>query len=279
MVLALVVIVLLVVALGATAYLLVAARRDLDSLRADRDETESRRVATAADLDTLRVRHSDTERDLADRVEQLDAERDRLATTKKRAETAEKALRDLQVRLDEATAKSESVATTLDEVRAELAQVTEQLENAGEGGDAGALWALEIARSERRWQASVAPGMDLPSPFEQTDDALKLAVEVEASALREEVGTRIDVAWALDADLPDQASLLVLRLAQELLADAASRAETLELRVGLEDDSAGVAVALRALDEEGTIVPVALPPLASGRVRPGEDGVWVVTRN
>jgi len=25
--------------------------------------------------------------------------------------------------------------------------------------------------------------------------------------------------------------------------------------------------------------PVALPPLASGRVRPGEDGVWVVTRN
>jgi DNA repair exonuclease SbcCD ATPase subunit len=227
----------------------------------------------------LRVRHSDTERDLADRVEQLDVERDLLATAKARADAAEKALRDVQQRLDDVTAKSESVASTLDEVRAELAEATTQLENAGEGGgDAGALWALEIARSERRWQASVAPGMDLPSPFEQTDDALKLAVEVEASALREEVGTRIDVAWSLDADLPDQASLLVLRLAQELLADAASRAETLELRVGLEDDSAGVAVALRALDEEGSVVPVALPPLASGRVRPGEDGVWVVTR-
>jgi hypothetical protein len=42
----------------------------------------------------------------------------------------------------------------------------------------------------------VAPGIDLPSPFDDTIDALKLAVEVEASALREEVGTRIDVAWS-----------------------------------------------------------------------------------
>jgi hypothetical protein len=118
--------------------------------------------------------------------------------------------------------------------------------------------------------------MDLPSPFAGAPDPLKLAVEVEASALREEVGTQIDVAWDLQLELPDEASLLVLRLAQELLADAAARAETLELRVASEDG--GVAVELRALDEEGAEVAVLLPQLSSGRVRPSEGGVWVVSR-
>lgn len=213
---------------------------------------------------------------LAERDAELSAERERADTAKARAGTAEAALRDTHAHLEAALRESESVSTTLDAVREELAAATAKLATAGDSADAAALWALEIARSERRWHLSVSPGMDEPSPFEHTDDALRLAVEVEASALREEVGTRIDVAWQLDSELPDEASLLVLRLAQELLADAATRAETLELTVGAEDD--GVAVALRALDEEGSIVPVALPPLASGRVRPGDDGVWVVTR-
>lgn len=278
MVVAVVVIVLLAVALAVVAYLLVVTRGEVAALRLERDALQSTRDTVEADLEALRARHSDTERDLADRGEQLESERLRLNAAKARAETAEKALRDAQTRLDEATAKSASVASALEEVRAELAAATEQLESTVDAGDASALWALEIARSERRWQLSVSPGMDMPSPFDDTDDPLRLAVEVEASALREEVGTRIDVAWALSTPLPDQASLLVLRLAQELLADAAARAETLELRVGLEDESSGVALALRALDEEGSVVPVALPPLASGRVQPGEDGVWVVMR-
>jgi hypothetical protein len=217
------------------------------------------------------------ERDLGERDVQLDDTRRDLDAAVQRAETAELALRDAQARVDAAQAESASAADALEAARTELAAATEALDAAaGENGDAHDLWALELTRSERRWQLSVAPGIGVPSPFDDAEDPLRLAVEVEASALREEVGTQIDVAWELEHPLPDEASLLVLRLAQELLADAAARAETLELRVGPEDG--GVALELRALDEEGADVPVLLPELSSGRVRPSDTGLWVVSR-
>lgn len=248
----------------------ITAQAQLDAALA---ESRATKATLDEELDTVRD-------DLAAMRSQLEDTRDELERTAGRADTAEAALRDARDHLESALLESESVSTTLDAVREELVAATTALASASDGADASALWALEIARSERRWQLSVAPGMDLPSPFATAPDQLKLAVEVEASALREEVGTRIDVAWDLSIELPEEASLLVLRLAQELLADAAIRAETLELRVGPGDDGEdGVAVALRALDEEGELVPVALPPLAAGRVRPTEAGVWVVARS
>jgi hypothetical protein len=274
---AIVVIVLLVLGLAAVLYLYVRTRAELATALVHNAEVEARRQETSELLDDEREARVATEQDVADLDRELAHARNEIAAATKRAEIAEAAVREAQSRLDAAVAESTSVAVTLDAVRTELATATAALASAStESTDAPALWALELARSERRWQMSVSPGIDVPSPFEDTADPLRLAVEVEASALREEVGTRIDVAWDVDAELPDEASLLVLRLAQELLADAAVRAETLELRVGSEDE--GVAVALRALDEDGDVVPVALPELASGRVRPGEDGVWVVTR-
>lgn len=276
MVLAVVVIVLLVAVVGALVAVLVQTRGELDALRRRAEELDRSYTSTSAELEAEQERLAELERSLEAREAELAEARERGDAARTRAESAEAALRETHERLEAALRESASVSSTLEAVREELAATTAKLASAGDSADAAALWALEIARSERRWQLSVSPGMDLPSPFEDTDDPLRLAVEVEASALREEVGTRIDVAWELDTVLPDEASLLVLRLAQELLADAASRAETLELRVGPEDD--GVAVALRAHDEDGSVVPVALPPIASGRVRPGEDGVWVVSR-
>ncbi|HEX7094761.1 MAG TPA: hypothetical protein VF183_02685 [Acidimicrobiales bacterium] len=280
-----VVVIVLLVALGlATANQLARARRDLEHAKQRIEQLDRDHAAATAELEERAARVAEAEqtieeleRSLAERARELDAERDRAEAQRARAESAEDALRDTHTRLEAALAESAEVSSTLEAVRAELAATTAKLEAAAENPDAAALWALELARSERRWQLSVAPGMDLPSPFEDVDDPLRLAVEVEASALREEVGAQIDVAWQLDTALPDEASLLVLRLAQELLAHAATRAETLELRVGPEDG--GVAVALRALDEEGAVVPVALPPIASGRVRPGDDGMWVVSRS
>jgi hypothetical protein len=278
MVIAIVVIVVLVVALVASGWLLAQTRREVVTAQDRLAELDAAHEDTTRRLDEERQRREAREHDLGQRDVELDDTRRDLATAERRAADAQAALTETQQRLDAAIAETESVTTTLETVRAELATATAALATVHESepADSGALWALELARSERRWQLSVSPGIDLPSPFDDAPDPLKLAVEVEASALREEVGTQIDVAWDLDAHLPDEASLLVLRLAQELLADAAARAETLELRVGAEDD--GVAVELRALDEEGVEVPVLLPELASGRVRPGDGGVWVVAR-
>jgi hypothetical protein len=278
MLIAVVLLVLLAVALVAAGVVLARTRRELIAAQDRALELEAEVATTTRLLAEEKLRREAREQDLGQRDVELDEVRRDLATAEKRADAAEVALHDAQLRLDAAVAESTSVSQTLETVRAELASASASLASIGgaDAADASALWALELARSERRWQLSVAPGIDLPSPFDDTPDPLKLAVEVEASALREEVGTHIDVAWELDADLPDEASLLVLRLAQELLADAAARAETLELRVGSDDD--GVAVELRALDEEGAEVAVLLPELTSGRVRPSESGVWVVTR-
>jgi hypothetical protein len=267
----------LIAALAALGAAFLRTRSELSAALERNLQLEAAQADTVRRLEGEQERREARERDLGERDVQLDDTRRDLDAVKRRADSAERALRDAQARLDSAEAESASAAEALDAARAELAAANEALAaSRDEKGDVHDLWALEIARSERRWQLSVSPGMDLPSPFDDTNDPLKLAVEVEASALREEVGTQIDVAWDLQVELPDEASLLVLRLAQELLADAAARAETLELRVGPEDD--GVAVELRALDEEGAEVPVLLPELSSGRVRPGEGGVWVVSR-
>lgn len=85
------------------------------------------------------------------------------------------------------------------------------------------LWELELQRSERTWRynVSISPDHDT-SPFLEAQDLLRLAVEVEAAALKEEAGAFLSVNWQA-APVEDPArSHLILRLAQEMLA-AASR--------------------------------------------------------
>lgn len=84
------------------------------------------------------------------------------------------------------------------------------------------LWELELQRSERTWRHMVAVSPDFDeSPFSTSPDLLRLAVEVEAAALKEEAGAFLSVDWQA-APVEDPArSHLILRLAQEMLAEAA----------------------------------------------------------
>ena len=197
---------------------------------------------------------------------ELDAAQQKLAEASSDLADVREQLSDAQIELDNTEAAASRARDDAAAARREAAAANEALVAARSSShDAAALWALELARSERRWRQSVAPGIDVPSPFDDTDDALHLAVDVEAAALREEVGTRIEVEWSAPPGLSADQAMVVLRLAQELLASAAQPAETLDLRVAA--DGPDVVVSLRALDENDDEVTVELPVLPEGRVR------------
>jgi hypothetical protein len=189
-----------------------------DSLR-QHDETRANRDETAAELDAA-------QRQLATREGQLEASEAEVVMTRRR--------------LDETTVAASAAESWAQSAEAELE----------------ALWSLELTRSERRWEHSVAPGPGAASPFADSNDLLRLAVETEASALREEVGTRISVDWQLDTEVGPVTALALLRLAQELMTTAAPRSEEIVLRVdGGERD---VTVTLDAVDERDERVTTAL---------------------
>ena len=91
----------------------------------------------------------------------------------------------------------------------------------GDNANAEMLWDLEVARSERSWRNSVSvnPVSD-PSPFENAEDPVREAVEIEAAALREDVGAYITIDWQAEPILSAARRLLVVRVAQEMLASA-----------------------------------------------------------
>jgi hypothetical protein len=142
---------------------------------------------------------------------------------------------------------------------------------------AAVLWALELARSERTWRHSVAPLPLSESPFPEADDPLRLAVEVEAAALREEVGAPLEVRWSAEVTDPTR-SLVVLRLAQELLAGAARAGEAAVLDVGGTDPE--VVLHLAPADDEAAPVTVEPPAVPGGVVSAttADDGLRLVVR-
>ncbi len=88
------------------------------------------------------------------------------------------------------------------------------------------LWNLELKRSERMWKSHVAinPLYDT-SPFIDADNLAQLCVEVEAAALREELGLNITVRWSAGVIVDVAKALTVVRAAQETMAEAAQQAE------------------------------------------------------
>lgn len=128
------------------------------------------------------------------------------------------------------------------------------------------LWELELQRSERTWRHMVAVSPDFDeSPFSTSADLLRLAVEVEAAALKEEAGAFLSVDWQA-APVEDPArSHLILRLAQEMLAEAAREpvpaclsvegtgAVTLTMSPS-EDDDVDFALDLRAPAVSGQLI-------------------------
>jgi hypothetical protein len=163
----------------------------------------------------------------------------------------------VQAREDAAVAAREQDAA---EQRATAAE-RRAAEAAGTDIDPHVLWALERSRSERTWRISVAPSPHVPSVFAEAQHPLLEALRVEVDAIREEVGTVVE----LDADLPDDitaaGSLLTLRAAQELLASVVRRSEETLLRVrAVGRDIVLTIIATDERDEPVALGVLSIPP-------------------
>lgn len=246
---AVVVLAALVVVLGGV---LIAHRRRAGQQLAEATQRGDRLDAEAADLRTrLEEATATADRDRAEasaqleraRVEQREIAR-QLAEAEARGRDTGRELHDARRELEAVRSRAESAEQDRDRLQHELveaesrnARLRLRLDHSANGaGELEALWRLELARSERTWRYSVAPLPLGPSPFAEAADPLRLAVEVEAAALREEVGAPLDVRWDVPPVADPGHALLVLRLAQELLAAAAREGQVAVLAVTGDDD-------------------------------------------
>ena len=214
--------------------LLVACRRTVSRVEGERDEANRVLSETTADLSrsNQRLAAADTERT------ELEAKR---ADLSKKYDDVRSRLEETGETLRKRTDLADAQAMQIHELSAERDDLQQQLASAEErivtlaarpgvvvgevtADDANAemLWELEVARSERAWRNSVAinPVAD-PSPFESAEDPVRKAVEIEAAALREDVGALITVDWQAPPIESAARRLLVVRVAQEMLASAA----------------------------------------------------------
>jgi hypothetical protein len=128
-------------------------------------------------------------------------------------------------------------------------------------GQPATLWSLELARSERTWRTSVAADpFAASSPFETTDDPVRLAVEVEAAALRENVGAFISIDWQAGPVADPSRAHLIVRIAQELLEAAARNPQPLRLVAKGDDD---VTLRLEPVEPGGEPINL-IPPSVTG---------------
>jgi len=144
----------------------------------------------------------------------------------------------------------------------------------GDIGDVGGaqpetLWSLEITRSERTWRTSVAPNPTTdPDPFESTDDPVRLAVEIEAGALRENVGAFITIDWQAKPITEPGRAHLVVRVAQELLEAAARSPEPSRL-VATGDEE--ITLALESVGDSEEVINIIPPRITSDLVEAREE--------
>jgi len=187
--------------------------------------------------------------ELDQQVTSLDAD---LAATTARAVTFEKNAAEEKARADaqakrtaEATkeAKAAAAKAAAESARASTAESTarEATERA-EADEAllrvlppDGLWALEAQRIARLWRERVSVTLDGVSPVVDAKDPAFEAVQVLASASREESGVVVDLTWSVDP-VPDAPHAVALvRLAEELIATA-RLADGAELDVRVEGD-------------------------------------------
>lgn len=201
----------------------------LTETRRELKDTESRRSSLEAGVKELEAKLGDSQDALRKRTELADAQ-----ATQIDAISAERD--DLKTQLVEAEERIVTLAARPGIVVGDT-NLAAPAGGDAQRSDAAMLWGLEQARSERAWRNSVAINpIDDPSPFDSTDDPVRQAVEIEAAALREDVGAMITVDWqAKPIDDPAR-RLMVVRVAQELLATAAKAPGAATLVVADTDD-------------------------------------------
>lgn len=239
---------------------LTAARTEVDTLTGDVGTKSAEIARLSEELDKARAVGADR----AARIESQSAEIAALVSDhnalQARLETAEAARVAADARADEAEARSTGIV---------IGDVIV------DGPHADALWDLEVARSERTWRTSVAVDPASPQgPFDAADDPLRLAVEIEAAALRENVGAFIMIDW--HAAPVDHAARrhLILRVAQEMLEEAARNPEPSRLVASGDDE---ITLELRAAEEVEDVISIIPPRIASDLIDVKEEAGVSIT--
>ncbi|CAN5682176.1 hypothetical protein BH24ACT5_BH24ACT5_11480 [soil metagenome] len=228
------VVVLAVVAVGALVGLVVARRRLADARRSA--STAAAEAVTRADEVTRRHAELQVARDAAD----------------ERVRAMEQQIADAQARLLDVERRAADAARRA-------------------GVDPDVAWELERARSERTWRFSVSPGPHVESTLAAAAEPLVEALQIELDAAREDVGAVVDLDASIPADLSPAASVLTLRLAQELLADVVRRSESTVLHV--HDDDADLVIRVESVDADGKPVLPRPLPLDTAAIELAPDGV------
>lgn len=261
-----------------------------DALQSDLTTAETRHeddLDTIAGLDNdigeLRQRITALETDLENATRGLDEAENTRTELQDELATIESQRAEQAQQIEELEALLASRGSTLEELEGELAETKGTLERAARPDllvaatahdgtvDPQTLWDLEVSRAERRWRHSVATNPESDeNPFEGVDDQLRLAVEIEAAALREEVGAFITIDWQAGPIADPARRHLVLRVAQEVLASAAREPEASQLVISGDSD---VKIKLvPADDEDGTVINLVPPRITSDLVDVQQSG-------
>ena len=257
------------------------ARSELDAAITTTAATEARASEAAKQAKELR--------DKVDSLERYGVElTSDLAATQEGRNAAQAALADAHQQLESERAAAETLQAALATATAAVdAPEVDATDGGATGGEARRvdgraidpelLWSLEMTRSERTWRHSVAVDPDGPSPFPDALDPLKMAVEVEAAAMREEVGAFITVQWDAEAVADPIRRLLVLRIANELLAAASREPQPFLMSARGSDD---VVIELRSSEEGDSPIRVDPPRFGTDVMSfvSDERGVTVTVR-
>lgn len=271
-------IIVAVIAIGLVVGLFMAQQR-ITALTEERDEANRVLNETTVDLHRANERLETAEgqiktldgqrADLTDQNQQLTISLDETATTlRKRTELADAQamqIDSLSAARDELQQQLNSAEERIVTLAARPGVVVGELTN--DDANAEMLWDLEVARSERAWRNSVAINpVDDPSPFESTDDPVHTAVQIEASALREDVGALIEIDWRAKPIEAASRRLLVVRVAQEMLALAARAPGAAKLVVTHDGDDEGeLKMEFEAADESAQVINL-IPPQISNEL-------------
>ncbi len=237
---------LIIVGVLAAAFLAlwVTTQQKLGGVRGELSEAETQLSAAKSEVASMNDELDSTKDEVKNLQAKSDGLENELAGTSARLDDAKDTLRKRTELADAQALQIDSLSGERDDLREEIREAEEKIAAMAArpgvvvgdmtGGVVGdqvggtaldgqfeTLWNLELARTERLWRNSVAidPTSET-SPFDDADNALRQAIEIEAAALREDVGALIEVDWQAEAIESPARRLVVLRLAQEMLASA-----------------------------------------------------------
>jgi len=245
--LAVVALVLLVVAVGATISTLQANQR----LARERELVQQLRAETAAEIDArsaVQEQLAESSKRATDAGTRADAAERRATDAEQRATAAGSQAQEADQRVAAAEAHATAAVVRADAAERRAAEAEAHPAERRSDDTVPALWELERLRLEREWREVAGPAAPLPVPWDGTAGA---AIAVELELIREVVGTpsRLQIDSGSGRDDP-AAALWITRLTGELLRRLAHTGEELAVTISTPTD-VEVTVAI----EPGAVVP------------------------